>query len=105
MDSYCESDQCENPAATVVPVSVAKPGDEERRYCKPCESAYSTGVQHGVMTALGGIVVEVKGGCVVDVRCETHPHYPLNYTLVDHDLRDDEADSCVESDQAAKVGG
>ena len=53
MKEHCENPCCENPGLKEVPVSVRDPSDEVRTVCAPCEEAYTWGVQHGVMSAMG----------------------------------------------------
>jgi hypothetical protein len=51
MKQFCENERCENPAYREVRVSVNSPGDQVRTFCATCEEAFSTGVQHGTITA------------------------------------------------------
>jgi hypothetical protein len=51
MKEFCENQYCDSPGAKVVPVSVARPSDQKRTLCIPCEEAYTWGVQHGTITS------------------------------------------------------
>jgi hypothetical protein len=44
---YCDNQFCENEAVKIVPVSVKRSGDSERKFCAACYEAYTIGVQHG----------------------------------------------------------
>ena len=57
MDDHCQNPCCENPGTKEVPVSVRDPSDEVRTLCAPCEEAYTWGVQHGVMSAIGRLTL------------------------------------------------
>jgi len=47
MPHFCDNGSCENEAVDRVPVSVNEAHDEKRRFCGPCQEAYTIGVQHG----------------------------------------------------------
>ncbi|MCY2928814.1 MAG: hypothetical protein NTV86_04845 [Planctomycetota bacterium] len=51
MKEFCQNEHCENPGANVVPVSVERASDQRRTLCRPCEEAYTWGVQHGTLVA------------------------------------------------------
>jgi len=57
LKEYCENPCCENPGLKKVPVSVRHPSDQVRTLCAPCEEAYTWGVQHGMMSAMGRLVL------------------------------------------------
>ena len=58
MDDHCRNPCCENPGLKEVPVSVRDPSDQLRTVCAPCEEAYTWGVQHGAMSAMGRLTLE-----------------------------------------------
>ena len=79
MKEHCENPCCENPGVKEVPVSVRESADEVRTLCAPCEEAYTWGVQHGVMSAVGRLVLSQvdqfleEQGFVVLARNSTDP--------------------------------
>ena len=79
MKEYCENPCCENPGLKEVPVSVRDLSDQVRTLCAPCEEAYTWGVQHGVMSAMGRLTLEQvdrlleEHGFVVLARNSTDP--------------------------------
>ena len=53
MNEFCENPHCNNRGSKEVPVSINRPGDQQRTLCAACEESYTWGVQHGRFTAEG----------------------------------------------------
>ena len=47
MNEFCENPHCSSRGNKEVPVSINRPGDQQRTLCAACEEAYTWGVQHG----------------------------------------------------------
>jgi len=58
---YCDNQFCENEAIRIVPVSVKKAGDSERKFCAACYEVYIIGTQHGRLS--GNLKAYSKAVC------------------------------------------